>query len=60
MKKHAAKWLVPFLKYGVGFGLLAFVVYKYWDPKTNPDTGAVTPGVGQLLQGPIAFGSQYL
>ena len=55
MKKHAAKWLVPFLKYGVGFGLLAYVVYKYWDSKTNPDTGVVTPGVGQLLQGPIAF-----
>lgn len=55
MKKHAAKWLVPFLKYGVGFGLLAFVISKYWDPKTNPDTGAVTPGIGGLLQGPIAF-----
>jgi glycosyltransferase 2 family protein len=55
VKKHAAKWLVPFLKYGVGFGLLAFVIYKYWDPKTDPETGTVTPGVGQLLQGPIAF-----
>ena len=55
VKKHAVKWLVPFLKYGIGFGLLAFVISKYWDPKTNPDTGAVTPGIGQLLQGPIAF-----
>ncbi len=51
MKKHAAKWIVPFLKYGVGFGLLAYVIYKYWDP--NPANGA--PGVGQLLQGPIDF-----
>jgi glycosyltransferase 2 family protein len=50
VKKHAAKWLVPFLKYGVGFGLLGYVIYKYWDPNPN---GA--PGVGQLLQGPIAF-----
>lgn len=51
VKKHAAKWIVPFLKYGVGFGLLAFVIYKYWAP--NPDTGA--PGVGQLVRGPINF-----
>ncbi|MBN9120655.1 MAG: flippase-like domain-containing protein, partial [Planctomycetes bacterium] len=51
MKKHAAKWLVPFLKYGVGFGLLAYVIYKYWGP--NPANGA--PGIGLLLQGPIAF-----
>lgn len=51
MKKHAVKWLVPFLKYGVGFGLLAYVIYKYWDP--NPANGAL--GVGQLIRGPIAF-----
>ncbi len=54
MKTHAAKWLVPFLKYGLGFGLLGYVIFKYWDPKTNPN-GTVTPGVGELLQGPIAF-----
>jgi uncharacterized membrane protein YbhN (UPF0104 family) len=50
VKKHAVKWLVPFLKYGVGFGLLGYVIYKYWDP--NPETGA--PGVGELIRGPIA------
>lgn len=63
VKKHAAKWLVPFLKYGVGFGLLAFVISKYWDTKTvtktDPATGIettlTTPGIGELLQGPIAF-----
>lgn len=55
MKKHAKKWIVPFLKYVVGFGLLAYVIAKYWDPKTDPETGAVTPGLGQLLQGRIAF-----
>lgn len=50
MKHAAKKWLVSFLKYGVGFGLLAYVIYKYWGPQQN---GA--PGVGQLLQGPISF-----
>jgi uncharacterized membrane protein YbhN (UPF0104 family) len=51
VKKHATKWLVPFLKYIVGFGLLGYVIYKYWGP--NEKTGA--PGLGQLLEGPIAF-----
>jgi uncharacterized protein (TIRG00374 family) len=55
VKKHAARWLVPFLKYGVGFGLLAFVISKYWDPKVDPNTGNVSPGIGELLRGPIAF-----
>mgnify|MGYP003339495394 CR=1 FL=1 len=55
VKKHAAKWLVPFLKYGVGFALLAYVISKYWDEKPNPAGGPPTPGIGQLLQGPIAF-----
>ncbi|MBP3958891.1 flippase-like domain-containing protein [Gemmata sp. G18] len=49
MKKHAVQWLVPFLKYGVGFGLLAYVIYKYWGPQNGG------PGIGQLLQGPIAY-----
>lgn len=49
MKKHAAKWLVPLVKYGFGFGLLAYVIYKYWGPQNG------APGIGQLLQGPIAF-----
>ena len=55
MKRHAAKWLVPFLKYGVGVGVLVLVISKYWDPKVNPANGAVAPGIRQLLQGPIAF-----
>ncbi len=49
MKKHAAKWLVPLVKYGFGFGLLAYVIYKYWGPQNG------APGIGQLLRGPIAF-----
>ncbi len=63
MKKHAVKWLVPFLKYGIGFGLLGLIISKYWDPKTttktDPATGLektlVTPGIGELLQGSIEF-----
>ncbi|MCI0704489.1 MAG: flippase-like domain-containing protein [Planctomycetia bacterium] len=55
VKKHAAKWMKGFAKYGIGFGLLAYVIYKYWDSKPNPETNTVTPGIGQLLQGPIAF-----
>ncbi|MDW8198611.1 MAG: lysylphosphatidylglycerol synthase transmembrane domain-containing protein, partial [Gemmataceae bacterium] len=53
MKKHAQKWLVAFLKYVVGFGLLAYVIYKYWDSKTDPQTGDITPGIGELLSGPM-------
>ncbi len=52
MKKHAAGWIKGLLKYGIGFGLLAYVIYKYWDD--NPETGA--PGLKSLLQGPIDYG----
>lgn len=55
MKQHAKKGLVLFLKYVVGFGVLGFIIYKYWDPKLDPKTGIERPGVGQLLQGSIAF-----
>jgi uncharacterized membrane protein YbhN (UPF0104 family) len=44
-------WIKGLGKYLFGFGLLGYVIYKYWDP--NPNNGA--PGIGQLLQGPIAF-----
>ena len=56
MKKHAAATVKGLLKYGIGFGLLAYVIYKYWDD--NPDTGA--PGLKTLLQGPIDFGALIL
>ena len=49
MKKHAIKWLKPFFQYGIGFGLLTYVISKYWGPQNGG------PGIGQLLQGPIAF-----
>jgi uncharacterized membrane protein YbhN (UPF0104 family) len=50
VKTHAKKWAGLFLKYVVGFGLLAYVISKYWGP--NEKTGA--PGLEQLLERPIA------
>jgi glycosyltransferase 2 family protein len=51
VKKHAAEWTKGLIKYGIGFGLLAIVIARYWND--NPETGAV--GLKTLLQGPIAF-----
>lgn len=51
MKKHAVEWIKGLLKYGIGFGLLAYVIAKYWN--NNPANGA--PGLGMLLQGPIDY-----
>jgi hypothetical protein len=45
------KWVVGIGKYVVGFGILAAVIYKYWEP--SAETGS--PGLGDLLQGPIAW-----
>lgn len=55
MKKHAVKWLKPVVMYGAGFGLLAWVISKYWDDKTDPVTQVTTVGLNTLLQGPIDF-----
>src|SRR5262245_58071616 len=49
VKKHAEKWRKGLGKYVIGFGLLAYVIYKYWEP----DNGG--PGLKQLLARPIAF-----
>jgi uncharacterized membrane protein YbhN (UPF0104 family) len=51
VKKHAATWAKGLLKYGIGFGLLAYVIHRYWGD--NPDTGA--PGLKTLLVGPIDY-----
>jgi uncharacterized protein (TIRG00374 family) len=50
VKKHAVRWVKGLLKYGIGFGLLAYVIAKYWEPQND------APGLQQLLQGPIEFG----
>ena len=31
MKKHAAATIKGLLKYGIGFGLLAYVINRYWE-----------------------------
>lgn len=51
MKKHAKAWVKGLIQYGIGFGLLAWVISKYW--KDNPSTG--TPGLETLLRGPIDY-----
>jgi uncharacterized protein (TIRG00374 family) len=53
VKQHAAATIKGLLKYGIGFGLLAYVIAHYW--KDNAETGA--PGLQTLLQGPIDFGA---
>lgn len=39
------------VKYGLGFGLLAWVISRYWDD--NATSG--TPGLGTLLAGPMSL-----
>jgi glycosyltransferase 2 family protein len=53
VKHHAAATIKGLLKYGIGFGLLALVIARYWDD--DPNTGA--PGLRTLLQGPIDYGA---
>lgn len=56
MKKHAAAGVKGFLKYGLGFGLLAYMIWSNWEPKyaaVDPETGApgreVSPGLRWLF-----------
>ncbi|HEV3440670.1 MAG TPA: lysylphosphatidylglycerol synthase transmembrane domain-containing protein [Gemmata sp.] len=47
VKKHAVGWIKGLLKYGIGFGLLAYVLSQNWEPKGN------NPGIkGLLAQAP--------
>ncbi len=52
MKKHARAWVEGLLKYAIGFGLLAWVISRYWDD--DPKNG--TPGLRTLLRGEIEYG----
>lgn len=45
MKKHAKGWAVGLLKYGIGFSLLGYVIYKYRDD------------LAQLVEKPLNAGS---
>ena len=49
--KQDVNWVVVIGKYVVGFGILAAVIYNYWEP--NAEKGS--PGLRDLLQGPIAW-----
>jgi glycosyltransferase 2 family protein len=51
VKKQATKWVVGIGKYVIGFGLLAAVIYNYWEP--HAERGS--PGLRDLLRGPIAW-----
>ena len=44
MKNRAVGWIKDFLKYGIGFGLLAYVLVQNWAPKGN------NPGLQGLFQ----------
>lgn len=44
MKKHARAWAIGLLKYGIGFGLLVYILRANWDPK------GTNPGISGLLQ----------
>jgi len=51
VRKQAVRWIVRVGKYVAGFGILAAVIYKYWEP----DAETSSPGLRDLLQGPIAW-----
>ena len=51
MKRRAVNWIVGIGKYVVGFGVLSAVIYTYWEP----DAEKGSPGLRDLLQGPIAW-----
>lgn len=37
MKQHATAWIKGLAKYGIGFGLLAYILWQNWEPKgTSP------------------------
>jgi uncharacterized membrane protein YbhN (UPF0104 family) len=51
VNKQAVRWFVGVGKYFAGFGILAAVIYKYWEPDAEKNS----PGLRDLLQGPIAW-----
>jgi uncharacterized membrane protein YbhN (UPF0104 family) len=57
VKKHATAWIKGLVKYGIGFGLLAWVISKYWDDRivTSDGVSSTTPGLHTLLSGQIDY-----
>lgn len=50
MSKHVREWITGAIKFGIGIGLLAYIISINWNNKPN---GA--PGIRQLLLGPIQY-----
>jgi uncharacterized membrane protein YbhN (UPF0104 family) len=50
VKKHLLGWIMGLLKYGIGFGLLAYVLSQNWEPKGSPDEEDYNPGIKGLLE----------
>jgi uncharacterized membrane protein YbhN (UPF0104 family) len=44
VKKHAKAWAKGLVKYGIGFGLLGYVLWDNWNPKGS------SPGISGLLE----------
>ena len=44
MKTHAVAWAKGLAKYGIGIGLLAYVLHQNWDPTFAPPAADGTPG----------------
>ena len=51
MRKRAETWLIGIGKYVIGFGVLAAVMYRYW----QPDAATGSPGLRHLFGGPIEW-----
>lgn len=49
LKKHSST-IINLLKYIVGFGLLAYILWVYWNPKIAEDGKILSPGISGLLK----------
>jgi uncharacterized membrane protein YbhN (UPF0104 family) len=55
VKKHATAWVKGLAKYGIGFGLLAYVLWDNWNPRYAPpaapgeEARLASPGIRGLL-----------
>jgi uncharacterized protein (TIRG00374 family) len=47
--------VITLLKYGLGVGLLAWVVWRYWDSTDNGPGLPKSPGLGEALEKPIQW-----
>jgi uncharacterized membrane protein YbhN (UPF0104 family) len=49
-KSHGSGWWTGAWKYALGFGLLAFVIWRFWDGKPPSPGEPPAPGLKDLLQ----------